>query len=121
MRRAPFRAAGDKPLGYSLPVPDVLIHLNGQLVDSSRASVSVFDRGFLFGDGVYEGIRTTADAAGRPRVIGLGHHVARMRDGLAESRIAGFDPERLAPLTDELVRANGLVESFIYWQVTRGR
>ncbi|MBL8745765.1 MAG: aminotransferase class IV, partial [Phycisphaerae bacterium] len=43
-----------------------------------------------------------------------------MREGLAEARITGFDPERLALLTDELLAANGLVEAFIYWQITRG-
>lgn len=98
----------------------VLVHVNGRLVESGSASISIFDRGFLFGDGVYEGLRTTADTAGCPRIIGQGHHVARMREGLAEARIGGFDAASLGALTDELVRANGLVEAFVYWQVTRG-
>ncbi|MBL8745634.1 MAG: hypothetical protein JNK58_04665, partial [Phycisphaerae bacterium] len=46
------------------------VHLNGRLVGPEDAVVSIFDRGFLFGDGVYEGLRTTADAAGKPRIIG---------------------------------------------------
>lgn len=82
--------------------------------------VSIFDRGFLFGDGVYEGLRTTADPAGRLRIIGEGYHAQRLREGLAEARIQGFDPDSIAALTDELLRANGLVEAFIYWQITRG-
>lgn len=98
----------------------ILVHLNGRLVESTSAQVSIFDRGFLFGDGVYEGLRTTSDPQGQPRIIGLRHHIERMRLGLAEARIQGFDPRSLAPLTDALVRANGLTEAFIYWQVTRG-
>lgn len=98
----------------------MLVHLNGRLVAGEEAKVSIFDRGFLFGDGVYEGLRSTADKAGRPVVIGEKHHVERMRAGLREARIAGFDAEALGPMTDELLRANGLVEAFIYWQVTRG-
>lgn len=98
----------------------MLVHLNGQLVEHTRATVSIFDRGFLFGDGVYEGLRSTSNAQGEPVVIGLAHHAQRMRASLAEARITGFDTAALAPLTDELLRANNLVEAFIYWQVTRG-
>lgn len=93
----------------------MLIHLNNQLLPPDQARVSVFDRGFLFGDGVYEGLRAT-----RGVVIGLRHHVDRMRTGLAEARIHGFDPSRLGDLTTELLRANGLEEAGVYWQVTRG-
>jgi len=97
----------------------VLVHLNGQLVPAESAKVSVFDRGFLFGDGVYEGLRSTAGPAG-PEVVGLDLHIQRMRDGLEEARIRGFDPARLGPIIRELLEAQGLVESFIYSQVTRG-
>lgn len=98
----------------------MLIHLNGQLVEASEARVSVFDRGFLFGDGVYEGLRTTADSGGRARVIGATLHNERLREGLAEARIRGFDAADMTPLTEELVKACGLVEAFVYWQITRG-
>ncbi len=98
----------------------MLVHLNGQLLPHDKAHVSVFDRGFVFGDGVYEGIRTTARRDGSPGVIGLDLHVRRMGAGLEESRILGFDAAQLGRLTDALVRANGLVEANVYWQVTRG-
>lgn len=91
------------------------VHLNGQLVSAAEAKVSAFDRGFLMGDGVYEGLRATGG-----RVIALDRHIDRMRAGLGEARIRGFDPEALGPLTDELLRANSLNEAFVYWQVTRG-
>lgn len=53
-------------------------------------------------------------------MIGQGLHLDRMRDGLLEARITGFDVRDLPRLTRELVLANGLTESFVYWQVTRG-
>jgi D-alanine transaminase len=92
-----------------------LVHLNGQLVPREKACVSVFDRGFLFGDGVYEGLRTT-----RGRVIGLRHHVERMNAGLREARIHGFDAAALQTLTTQLIDALGLSDAAVYWQVSRG-
>lgn len=79
-----------------------------------QALVSVFDRGFLFGDGLYEGLR-----AFDGRVVAMDLHVERLRQGLAECRIA-WDAAEMAGLTDELLRANNLRDAFIYWQVTRG-
>lgn len=97
----------------------MLVHLNGRLVPREHAAVSPLDRGFLFGDGLYEGLRATDGV-----VIGLDLHIKRMREGLAETRLDRadhpFDPDRLGELTDELLRANGLTEAFVYWQVTRG-
>ncbi|HLO40397.1 MAG TPA: aminotransferase class IV [Phycisphaerales bacterium] len=92
----------------------VLVHLNGQLVPPDRARVSVFDRGFLFGDGLYEGLRSF-----NGRVVAMDRHVARLREGLAEARIP-WDPEQMVPLTEELLEANGTRDAFIYWQITRG-
>lgn len=93
----------------------MLVHLNSTLVAPEEATVSVFDRGFVFGDGVYEGLRVTEGV-----VIGLEHHIRRLAAGLEESRIDGFDASSLARLTDELCRANGLTEAGVYWQITRG-
>lgn len=93
----------------------MIVHLDGSLVPGAEARVSVFDRGFLFGDGVYEGLR-----ASDGHVIAIGAHVRRMREGLAKVRIEGFDPGALPEMTRELLRANGLEDAFVYWQVTRG-
>jgi len=93
----------------------VIVYLNNRLVPHEEATVSVFDRGFLFGDGVYEGLRTS-----RGVVIGLDRHCARMRAGLDEARIRGFDTNRVGPLVDELLAATGLSDAFVYIQVTRG-
>ncbi len=93
----------------------MLVHLNGSLIPAEQATVSVFDRGFLFGDGVYEGLRSS-----RGVVISLQRHITRMNLGLAEARIKGFDPSILGELTDELLAATDLADAFIYWQITRG-
>jgi len=92
----------------------VLVHLNGETLPADRARVSVFDRGFLMGDGIYEGLR-----AFDGRVVRMDLHVRRMNHGLKTCRVA-WDAARLDALTRDLLSANKLRDAFIYWQVTRG-
>jgi len=92
----------------------MLVHLNGQLLPAHEARVSPFDRGFLFGDGVYEGLRAFS---GHVRAGAM--HVERFREGLAASGIE-FDAESLLPMTEELLAADGKPDAFVYWQITRG-
>jgi D-alanine transaminase len=92
----------------------VIVHLNGRLLPLEQASISPFDRGFIFGDGVYEGLR-----AFRGKVVAMDRHIRRMRDALSEARI-DWDPQQLWALSDALIEANNLPDSFVYWQVTRG-
>lgn len=92
----------------------MIVHLNGKLVPAAEARVNVFDRGFLFGEGVYEGLRSFDG-----RIVAMQKHIDRMRNGLRECRLQ-WDPAQMTPLTDELLRANGTPDAFIYWQVTRG-
>lgn len=93
----------------------MLVHLNGQLVDASEARVSPFDRGFLFGDALYEGLRAFGG-----RIVAPELHASRLGEGMAEARIEGFDPEGLESLALELLGANGLGDAFVYVQVSRG-
>ena len=98
----------------------MLIHLNGQLVPAERAQVSVFDRGFIFGDGLYEGLRSVRLSPNSPpRIIGVQRHIRRLAEGLAACRIA-WDARQLERLTHELLAANTVADTFIYWQITRG-
>ncbi|MDQ7013540.1 MAG: aminotransferase class IV [Planctomycetota bacterium] len=92
----------------------MLVSLNGQLVPAARAHVSVFDRGFLFGDGVYEGIRVFDGL-----VRHLDDHCARLQQGLDEAGIT-WDAKQLHDLCPALLDANNLRDAFLYWQVTRG-
>lgn len=96
----------------------MIVHLNGQLIPAAEAKVSPFDRGFIFGDGIYEGLRAAALPGGR-RVVGMQRHVRRMASGLRQAGIA-WDAAELGAITDALLDANGLNDAFIYWQVTRG-
>lgn len=93
----------------------MILYCNDEWVGAQDAKVSVFDRGFLFGDGVYEGLRAFDGL-----IVDLPRHIRRMEKGLAELRIEGFDPRRLAALSAEILHRNGLQDAFVYWQVTRG-
>lgn len=92
----------------------MIIHLNGQLIPASEARISPFDRGFVFGEGVYEGLRSF-----RHRTVAMQRHIDRMNGGLRECRI-DWDAAALPALTGALLAANSMPDAFIYWQVTRG-
>ena len=83
-----------------------------------EARLDPFDRGFIFGEGIYEGLRSISWKGGC-RIVGLDLHVRRMRQGLKEAGIA-WDAGAIGPLSEALVRANGLTDAFVYWQVTGG-
>lgn len=95
------------------------VYLNGEFVPRERALIPVEDRGFLFGDGIYEGVRAIEG-----RLFEWDAHADRMTQGLAGLRI-GFGAERVRELKgvcERLVRDNGLskCEAFLYLEVTRG-
>jgi D-alanine transaminase len=93
-----------------------IVYVNGSFVPEADAKISVFDRAFLFADGVYE---VTAVVAGQP--LDLEGHLRRLDRSLAEMQI---DP----PLTHaewrdlhaELIARNGVDEGIVYLEVTRG-
>jgi D-alanine transaminase len=101
----------------------MLVHLNGQLLPHDRAAVSVFDRGFLLGDGVFEGLRAYTPPPSSSRapgaIIAMPRHVRRMQAGLDAVAI-DWDAAQLPRLTAELLAANRLADAFVYWQITRG-
>lgn len=95
------------------------VYLNGEFIPKERATVSVEDRGFIFGDGIYEGVRSVDG-----RLFEWEAHAERMVNGLAGLRIAFGAPQvaALQGVCDRLVRDNGLGDgdAFLYLQVTRG-
>lgn len=92
------------------------IFLNGAYVAESDAKISVMDRGFLFGDGIYE---VTAMVDGH--LIDNDLHLARFQRSLAELDIAMPMPiEDVRAMQIELIRRNGMTDGTIYMQVTRG-
>jgi len=92
------------------------VHLNGQYVPEAEAKVSVFDRGYLFADGVYE---VTAVIEGR--LVDFEPHMDRLARSLGELAMAWpVTREALREVHENLLARNGLREGRIYMQVTRG-
>ncbi len=95
------------------------VYLNGQFLPASEARISPMDRGFLFGDGIYEVIPTY-----HGRYVGFAPHIARMHEGLAALNIQhGMTEQRWRELCDQLLELNRpeLGENLgVYIQVSRG-
>lgn len=96
----------------------MIVYLDGQYLPREQARIDPFDRGFIFGDGVYEGLRSVPAASGA-RVVGLARHINRMQHGLNEAGI-GYSAAAFDQITGRLLGANGLTDAFVYWHVTGG-
>ena len=92
------------------------VHLNGELVPKAQASVSIYDHGFLYGDGAFEGIRVYSG-----NVFRLEAHLVRL---IRSSKALGFDlyknVEELTADVVALCRANGHQNGYIRFSVSRG-
>ncbi|MBI4499660.1 MAG: D-amino acid aminotransferase [Gemmatimonadetes bacterium] len=95
----------------------MITYFNGTFVPKDDVRVSPDDRGFLFGDGVYEVARTYGG-----KLFALDRHLARLRYSLDQLRIRGTDVDRLGDVCRELLRQNdlGSRDAVVYLQVTRG-
>jgi D-alanine transaminase len=93
-----------------------IVFLNGSFLPIEEAKVPFMDRGFMFGDGVYEGIGLLDG-----RLIDNEAHLERLERSLAEIRIPNpYTRAEWTSIQEELARRNGMTEGFIYFQVTRG-
>jgi D-alanine transaminase len=95
-----------------------IVFLDGAYIPRAEARISIDDRGFLFGDGIYE---VTRVVGGRP--FEIERHLARLRYGLDELAIAGApDDDALLAIHERLLAENGLehADALVYVQVTRG-
>lgn len=93
-----------------------IVYVNGEYVPEAEAKVSVFDRGFLFADGVYE---VTPVVNGK--LVDYDPHMERLDRSLKELKMAW--PCNIVEMTamhNELIKRNNLDEGIIYMQVTRG-
>lgn len=98
------------------PIPDFLCYLNGEYLPLSEAKVSVLDRGFIFGDGVYE----VVPVYGR-RLFRFPEHMARLDRSLSKLRIANpHGREEWLERCRQLVAAQTAPDQLLYIQVTRG-
>ena len=93
-----------------------MIHLNGEFMPIEQAKISVLDRGFIFGDGVYEVIPVYSR-----RPFRLEEHLARLQASLDAIRLANPHPlSRWTELVAKIVAGNPWDDQNIYLQVTRG-
>lgn len=92
------------------------VYVNGTWVPEDQAVVSVFDRGFLMADAVYE-VTTVIDG----RLVDFAGHVARLDRSLSELDMPSpATAEELLAIHREIVAQNGIVDGRVYLQVTRG-
>lgn len=95
-----------------------IVYLNGQFLPRAEAKLSVDERGFFFGDGVYEVTRVV-----RGRLFEWDRHARRLARGLRELRIdAGLSLDGIGALHERVVAENRMTEGqgTVYLQVTRG-
>lgn len=92
------------------------VYVNGQYLPEESATVSVFDRGFLMADAVYE---VTSVLGGK--LIDFAGHCARLRRSLGELDMASpCADDELLTIHRELVARNGIMDGMVYLQVSRG-
>ncbi len=95
---------------------DRIVWCQGNFTPASRARIGIFDRGFLFGDAVYE---VTAVLGGR--MIDNDLHLDRLERSLAELSIPmPLSRDALIAVQEELIARNALQEGTVYLQVSRG-
>lgn len=93
-----------------------IVFMNGAFVPFDEAKIPIMDRGFLFGDGIYE-----VSAVLNSHLVDNEAHLARLDRSLREIRIENpYSAEEWTRHEEELVRRNGLVEGLVYMEVTRG-
>lgn len=106
-------------------LPALPCHLNGELTTLDAARISPLDRGFIFGDGVYEGIAVYGKPGHAPRPFRFEQHMARLDRSLREVRIPNpHTPDEWRRIALELIAAHPEhainKDWFYYFQVTRG-
>jgi D-alanine transaminase len=93
-----------------------IVYVNGDYLPEAEAKVSIFDRGFLMADGVYE-VTSVLDG----KLIDFAGHAIRLARSLSELDMANpMTDDALAGMFRELVRLNGIEQGMIYLQITRG-
>ena len=92
------------------------VYVNGEYLPETEAKVSIFDRGFLMADGVYE-VTSVLDG----KLVDFDGHAVRLERSLAELDMPSpISKEALLEVHRELVRVNGVEEGMVYLQITRG-
>lgn len=94
----------------------MLVYVNGKFLSKDDAKVSVFDHGFLYGDGVYETMR-----AYRGRIFFMSRHLSRLKQSAdAISLILPLSLEKIGEALNEALTVNKLNEAYVRIQISRG-
>lgn len=105
----------DKPNEFA-PNPSLKIWLNGRIVPSAEANISVYDHCILYGDGVFEGIRSYGG-----KVFRLDAHLQRLEDSARAIRLVlPMTREEMTVAVYDAMKANGITDGYIRLVVTRG-
>lgn len=93
-----------------------LVYLNGRLVERESAKIDIYDHGFLYGDGVFEGIRVY-----NRRIFRLDEHLVRLyRSARALAIEVGISLDAFREAVIDTARANGLESGYVRITVSRG-
>lgn len=94
-----------------------IAYINGQFLPREEIRISPDDRGFLFGDGVYEVAKWYPGF-----FFDMESHVTRLKRSLGELKIGWTNPDSFPSIANKLIRLNNLETSYalVYLQVTRG-
>lgn len=92
------------------------VYVNGEYLPEEQATVSIFDRGFLMADGIYE-VTSVLDG----KLIDFDGHAVRLQRSLSELDMASpIEMDDLLEVHRELVKVNGINNGMVYLQITRG-
>ena len=93
-----------------------IVYLDGSYLPMEEARISPMDRGFLFGDGIYEVIPSYGG-----RMVGFAPHIDRMNDGLEAIGIEmDWNQEQWREICEQLMERNGNADLGIYLHISRG-
>ncbi len=93
-----------------------MVYLNGEFIAKEKASISVMDRGFLFGDGVYEVIPVY-----QGKIFRLSEHLTRLQNSLDSVQIFNpYSDSKWKNILLELISSSSQANQSIYLQITRG-
>jgi len=113
---APLSAQSPISTEPHAPLPDSPCYLNGEFTRASQAKVSVLDRGFIFGDGIYE----VVPVYGR-RLFRFDEHMARLNRSLGKLRIPNpHGRDEWLQLCRQLMAQVVEDDQLVYIQITRG-
>jgi branched-chain amino acid aminotransferase len=99
-----------------MPDRELYVYINGEFFPSSHASISVYDHGFLYGDGVFEGIR-----AYDGRIFRLTEHMDRLCESAKTIKLnIPLSKEEMKEACAETLRKNGIKNGYLRLVVSRG-